>query len=116
MPVEALPLATRIKYAAVKLFYKVDLPTAALCYVWDNTHPVGHSAWSAYTDRVRVLVLERGEAGDWQREARDVAADFKAAFGKDAPAITGIALGADTDQTKERVVAHFGDVSLRAAP
>lgn len=116
VPAEALPLTTRIKYAAVKLFYKVDLPTAALCYVWDNTHPVGHSAWSAYTDRVRVVVLRSGEANAWQSEARDVAADFKAAFGQDAPAITGIALGADTDQTKERVVAHFGDVVLKPVP
>lgn len=115
-PPSAMPLATRMKYGAVKLFYKVDLPTAALCYVWDNKHPVGHSAWSAYTDRVRVIVLRSGEPGSWREEKRDLAADFKAAFGTDAPAITGIALGSDTDQTGERVVAHFGDFVLTPAP
>ncbi|MBL8517362.1 MAG: DUF3047 domain-containing protein [Betaproteobacteria bacterium] len=117
VPAEDLPLTTRIKYAAVKLFYKVDLPTAALCYVWDHGHPEGHSAWSAYTDRVRVIVLRnKVHANEWQRESRDVAADFKTAFGTDAPAITGVALGSDTDQTKERVVALFGDVVLKPAP
>lgn len=115
VPTEALPFATRIKYAAVKLFYKVDLPTAAICYVWDNKHPVGHSAWSAYTDRVRVIVLRSGEPGEWRSERRDLAADFKAAFGTDAPAVTGIALGSDTDQTREKVVAHFGDLTLQPA-
>lgn len=112
VPLEALPLATRIKFRIVSMFYKIDLPTAALCYVWDNKHPIGHSAWSAYTDRVRLIVLRSGEPGMWQSETRDPAADFKAAFGIDAPAITGIALGSDTDQTGERVVAHFGDVTL----
>lgn len=115
VPTEALPLATRIKYAAVKLFYKAELPTAALCYVWDNKHPVGHAAWSAYTDRVRVIVLRSGEANGWRLEARNLAADFKTAFGTDAPAVTGIALGSDTDQTREKVVAHFGDVTLQPA-
>ena len=112
VPLEALPLATRIKFRIVSMFYKIDLPTAALCYVWDNKHPIGHSAWSAYTDRVRLIVLRSGEPGMWQSETRDPTADFKAAFGMDAPAITGIALGSDTDQTGERVVAHFGDISL----
>lgn len=115
VPTEALPLATRIKYFAVKLFYKVDLPTAALCYVWDNKHAVGHSTWSAYTDRVRVIVLRSGETNGWQQESRNLAADFKTAFGTDAPAVTGIALGSDTDQTRESVVAHFGDVTLQPA-
>jgi len=112
VPFETLPLATRIKFRIVSLFYKIDLPTAALCYVWDNKHPVGHGTWSAYSDRVRLIVLRSGEAGDWRSEKRNPAADFTAAFGTPAPAITGIALGVDTDQTGERVVAHFGDISL----
>jgi hypothetical protein len=113
VPMESLPLATRIKYGIVSLFYKVDLPTAALCYVWDNKHPVGHATWSAYTDRVRLIVLRNGSnVGGWNEESRDPAADFKLAFGIDAPAITGIAIGNDTDQTGERAVAHFSDVVL----
>ena len=45
-------------------------------------------------------------------EARDVAEDFRAAFGAAAPAITGVAVSADTDQTQEKVTAWFGDLRL----
>ena len=41
---------------------------------------------------------------------RDVAADFRAAFGEAPPRITGIAVSADTDNTGERVTALFGDL------
>jgi pyruvate/2-oxoacid:ferredoxin oxidoreductase beta subunit len=60
-------------------------------------------------------VLRSGDANGWRQETRNLAADFKTAFGTDAPAVTGIALGSDTDQTREKVVAHFGDVTLQPA-
>jgi hypothetical protein len=46
-------------------------------------------------------------------ESRDVAADFREAFGIEAPAVTGVALGNDSDDTKERVTTWFGDISFR---
>ena len=60
------------------------------------------------------MVLRNGAegVGQWASEARDVASDFRAAFGAPAPAISGIALSADTDQTHERVTAWFGDLRL----
>ncbi|MND08548.1 hypothetical protein D3C83_312450 [compost metagenome] len=62
------------------------------------------------------MVVRSGaaEVGRWVSETRDVAADFREAFGQAAPSITGVALSADTDQTRERVTAWFGDVKLQA--
>ena len=116
VPEEDVPLFARVRIQLARVLYGTELPTAALCYVWDSREPVGTSAWSAYTDRVRVIVLESGSAraGRWVEARRDVAADFRAAFGRDAPAITGIAAGADTDQTGERATAWFGDFRLGA--
>jgi hypothetical protein len=113
---EALPLVERVRMGLAKLLYGADIPTAAICYVWDNRHPSGTTAWNAYTSRVRMVVLRSGaaEAGRWVSETRDVAADFHEAFGQAAPSITGVALSADTDQTRERVTAWFGDVKLQA--
>jgi hypothetical protein len=90
------------------------IPTAALCYVWDNRHPVGTIAPSAYTDLVRTIVLQSGDAhaGTWQPQQRDLAADFRAAFGHPAPRVTGIALASDTDNTQGHVKAWFGDLML----
>lgn len=91
-----------------------SIPTSALCYVWDNRHPVGTITPNAFTDLVRTIVLQSGNthAGTWQLQQRDLAADFRAAFGYAAPRVTGIALASDTDNTGEHVRAWFGDVKL----
>ncbi len=115
VPVEALPWFDRLKIRVARALHGGDLPTTAICYVWDNRHAPGTSAWSPFTDRVRTIVLESGNAraGGWVEEKRDVAADFREAFGtKTAPRVTGIAAGNDTDQTGESASAWFGDFRL----
>ena len=90
------------------------IPTSALCYVWDNRHPVGTIAPSAYSNLVRTIVVHSGDAdaGTWQLQQRDLAADFRTAFGRAAPRVTGIALASDTDNTGGHVKAWFGDLTL----
>jgi hypothetical protein len=113
VPLDTLPFLDRQKIRLARWAAKGEVPTAALCYVWDNRQAIGHSAWSPYTTRVRMVVLRNGaDVGAWRNESRDVAADFKAAFGFDMPAITGVALGADTDNTGERATVWFGDVAF----
>ena len=117
LPLDALPFVTRTRIRLARIFFGAELPTAALCYVWDNRHPPGTSAWNAYSDLVRMIVVQSGEAhvGRWVDESRDVGADFIAAFGHRTtrvPQLTGVALSADTDQTGESVTAWFGDVAL----
>ena len=115
VPLESLPFADRTKIKLARSVAGVDVPTAALCYVWDNKHRLGYTAWSPFTRQLRKVVLQSGPAnvGQWQLESRDVAADFKQAFGFDAPAITGISVGNDTDNTDDRVTAWFGDVGFK---
>jgi hypothetical protein len=116
VPAAELPFAARAKLALGRLLFGTELPSAAICYVWDNRHPQGTTAWSAYTDRVRIVVLESGaaRAGGWAEERRDLAADYRAAFGAQAPlhAISGVAVGNDTDQTGEAASTWFGDLKL----
>jgi hypothetical protein len=116
VPATELPFGARAKLALGRLLFGAELPSAAICYVWDNRHPKGTAVWSAYTDRVRIVVLESGAAlaGRWVEERRDLAADYRAAFGERAPlhAISGVAVGNDTDQTGEAASAWFGDLEL----
>jgi hypothetical protein len=118
VPESELSFGQRARMKIAKIFYGADLPAAAICYVWDNRHPVGTSVWNPYTDRVRMIVLKSGpaQAGQWTHESRDVDADFRAAFGdtwkKATPRISGVAVSADTDQTGESVTAWFGDLRL----
>jgi hypothetical protein len=118
VPLEELSLAARAKIRLARFVYGPQVPAAALCYVWDNRHLPGQSAWSVHTDRVRMIVLQSGNAlaGRWQEESRDIDADFRAAFAdtwkKPTPRVSGIAVGNDTDQTGETVTAWFGDFRL----
>ena len=116
VPLASLPFMERSKIRLVRMVAGADVPTAALCYVWDNKHRVGYTAWSPYSNRVRKIVLQSGpdNIGKWMRESRDVAADFREAFGIPAPAITGVAIGNDTDNTDDAVVTWFGDVAFHA--
>ena len=106
----------RIKIFLARKLYGTDVPAAALCYVWDGKAPAGTSAWSPYTDRVRVTVVESGAAnvGRWREVERDLVADFREAFGEDPPGISGVAVASDTDNTGESVTAWFGDFRLSA--
>ena len=71
-----------------------------------------------YTDRVRMIVVESGSAraGRWLAYERDIAADYRAAFGQEAPPVSGIAIMTDTDNTGESLRAWYGDVALSRVP
>ncbi len=114
MPLKQLTIGERVKLRLARAVSGIDLPRAALCYVWDNKHAIGTIAPSAYYSKVMLVVLQSGDshAGQWRAEHRDLAADYRAAFGTAAPRITGISLGADTDNTGGKVTAWFADVVL----
>jgi len=120
VPAGSLPVGARLAIFLARNLYGASLPTAALCYVWDNRHPPGTTRWNPYTDRVRTVVLRSGAPGAWAEESRDLEADFREAFGAEwkgpVPRVTGIAIGNDTDQTGERVTAWFGDFRLERRP
>ena len=102
------------------------LPSATLCYVWDHTLPAGTLLNNAYTSRVRMLVLSSGDKnlGQWVTHQRDVAADFKLAFGdkgvdkggdkgNDAlPPLDAVLVGADSDNAGGQSLGYVGDVTL----
>jgi hypothetical protein len=120
VPASQLSLVDRATMKLAKVIHGVDIPAASICYVWDNRWPMGTSRWSPYSDRVRTIVLRSGsaEAGHWASETRDLDADFQAAFGArrpgPTPAMSGLAVGNDTDQTKQAATAWFSDFAWKA--
>ncbi|KGI77690.1 hypothetical protein LF63_0108705 [Oleiagrimonas soli] len=118
VPRSHLSLYQRMKLSLAQRVLGHPMPTAAICYVWDNRHAVGTIAPSPFFSGMRTIVLQSGNAhaGIWQTESRDLAADFRAAFGHAAPHITGIALAADTDNTGGKAQAWFGDLQLAPQP
>lgn len=112
-----LPIGVRLKLGALRGLFGLDVPAAALNYVWDNRYSVGTVVPNAYTDRAMMWVLRRGadQAGGWVDEARDLADDFRRAFGDEAPAAVAVVIASDTDNTGEKATAWFGDIRFAAA-
>lgn len=116
VPAARLAWHTRVLLAFWRSAFDPRLPAATVCYVWDATLAAGTWLPNAYTDRVRMLVLHRGDAGRWFDEARDLAADFAAAFPRESqgglPPVAAIGIGGDADNTQGRSLAWFGDFDI----
>jgi len=67
---------------------------------------------------VQRVVAESGAArlGRWIDYQRDVVADYRKAFGAEPPAVKGVVVSTDTDNTGEAAEAYYGDVVFRARP
>ncbi|MDH4305784.1 MAG: DUF3047 domain-containing protein [Nitrospira sp.] len=101
----------KLKYKAGQALFG-DIPIGAINYVWETTAPVGAIIDNAYTDFVKMVVVESGpsQIGLWVEESRNIYDDYKRAFGEEPPLINGIAIMSDTDNTRERVTAYYGDI------
>ncbi len=109
-----LPQRTRMLFELAQTLSGRVLPYAALAYVWDPTLPVGSVIVHPRNDRLRKIVVESGSANlrRWQTYRRDLAADFRQAFGEDAGALLSVGLMTDSDNTQSRVQAWYGEVRV----
>ena len=103
----------KLKYKAGRALFG-DIPIAALNYIWETTIPVGTIIENAYTDFAQMIVVESGpeKVGRWVTEERNIYEDYKKAFGDEPSMINGVAIMSDTDNTKERVTAYYGDITF----
>lgn len=113
---ESLSTSERLQLSLARMMYGQDVPAAALCYVWDTKAALGTIAPNAFTDRVRMIVVDSGasDAGHWRLHERDIRADYRAAFGVDAPMVNSVIVSTDTDNTGETAETYYGDVEFRA--
>ncbi|MGD9852993.1 MAG: DUF3047 domain-containing protein [Nitrospirales bacterium] len=105
----------KVKYETIKLIYGQYPPIGAINYIWESTSPVGTVTPNPYTDRVHMFVIESGHAklNQWVTEERNILEDYRMAFGENPPNISGVAIMADTDNTKESAVSYFGDIVFK---
>ncbi len=117
MPLEKLGLIERNLLLLARSVSGEKLPSATLCYAWDETLATETLLANAYSARVRIIVLNRGEQrlGQWVSHERDLAADFLRAFGKESaalPPLQAVLVGGDADNTGGRSLGWVGDVTL----
>lgn len=118
LPIEQVPFVERQLLRLARTQSEEPLPAATVCYVWDVRLPPGTELDNAYSRRVRFIVLRSGPAAahEWQQERRDVASDFRRLFGDESaevPAIVGVGIGADADNTRGRSLGHVAGLVLQ---
>jgi hypothetical protein len=91
-------------------------PYATLMYVWDSRAEVGSLIVNPRTDRVRKIVLDSGPEGlkRWRDHRRNLAEDFRKAFGEEPGTLVGIAVMTDGDNTRSMAQAWYGAIELTA--
>ncbi|WP_076998533.1 DUF3047 domain-containing protein [Variovorax sp. KK3] len=120
-PADRLSFGERTKLALARKTTGEDVPSEALCYVWDQKEAKGTELVNAFTRRIRMVVLESGAAatpGTWMGERRNLLADYRRAFGDEAgdtlPDVVAVAVSADADNTRGHGLAYFSDIDLRS--
>lgn len=116
-PLDNVSFADRQLLRIARARSSEPVPAATVCYVWDTHLAAGTLLDSPFTRRLRYIVVQTGKdrLDRWIAEKRDLAADFRRAFGNESPLVPpliGIAVGADADNTRGRSVGYVADVVL----
>lgn len=109
-----LSLKEKITFEMAHLISGQEMPYATLMYVWSANSPVNTVLDNAHTSRVKMIVVDSGwdHLKEWRRHQRDLAADYKMAYGENPGKVIGIALLTDTDNTQSETRALYGDIEL----
>lgn len=105
----------KTKFEMIKLLYGQYPPIGAINYIWESKAPKGTMIPNPYTDRVIMIVVESGgeKLNQWVSEERNLYEDYKNAFDKEPPMISGVAIMTDTDNTGESATAYYGDIIFK---
>lgn len=96
----------RATYGIAGALYGEYPPHSTLNYVWASREDMPSLFTSPYTDRARMIALEKGPryAGQWREESADILRDYRRAFGTDPPAQASLGIMNDSDNTGEASV------------
>lgn len=109
-----LPLKEKLTFEMASMLSGRDMPYATLMYIWSGKSPLDSVVDSTFTSRIKMIAVDTGMhyTGQWRKHARDLSADYRAAFGEEPGDVIGVALLTDTDNTKSQVKAIYGDIEL----
>lgn len=119
-PLSPLPEATKAGDDYTARIYLVKhgglafWKTKALNYVWSSSQPP-ETLWpNAFAGRNVMMLAVRTGDNRWQCEKRNVRADWQRAFGEEPDHIDALALMTDSDNSKQRTAAYYGDIWFSA--
>ncbi len=112
--IDSLPMRTRMKFELAQALTGEAPPYATLMYVWDSKLPVGTVVINPRSDRIRKIVVDSGpaELRRWRDHRRDLAADFRLAFGEEPGPLQSMAVMTDSDNNRGSARTWYGPVEL----
>ncbi|HOI74481.1 MAG TPA: DUF3047 domain-containing protein [Syntrophales bacterium] len=104
----------QVSSAVARWFHGENPPHSTLSYIWANREDVPRLFSSPFTERAKMMVLERGSrlAGTWREESVDVLRDYRRAFGVDPPATATLGIMNDSDNTGEASVSNVDFIEV----
>jgi hypothetical protein len=104
----------KVRYGIAKRLYGAYPPHSALNYVWANSLEQKAIITSPYTDRAKLITLEKGnkKVGMWQDEEANILQDYRTAFGVDPPPVASIAVMNDSDNTGQQSVSYIDFIEV----
>jgi len=115
---EKLDFADRAQLRFAKALSGQALPYATLMYIWASEVPQETVVRNAHLGRVKMIVAASGtrDLGEWLSVRRNLLEDYRRAFGEEPWDVVAIGVMTDSDNTRSRTRAYYGDITLYAAP
>jgi len=113
----SLPAAEQKRFKRAERLSGKAPPYAVLMYIWSDHVPIGTVIPSAHTSQIRMLVVASGKGGlgQWQAVRRNLAEDYRHAYGGEAGPLLGVAVMTDTDNTGTKAIGYYADIKLECA-
>lgn len=111
------PNENRLKWLWRQLSSNESLNTHALNYIWAHSAELGKTIPNPYTASVMMIPVNRADQdiGSWVHIERNVLDDYLVSFGKQPPKLSGIAIMTDSDNSKSKATAYYGDIKFMAS-
>jgi len=112
--VKSLPEAEQKRFSRAKNLTGRQPPYAVVMYIWSDQVPVGSVIPSAHTSQVKMLAVVSGAdgLGRWQSVQRNLAEDYRRAYGAEPGPVLGVAVMTDTDNTGTKAVGEYAGIRL----
>lgn len=112
-----LPEAEQQRFRRAKNLSGRNLPYAVLMYIWSEQVAAGTVIPSAHTSQVKMLVVASGTGGlgQWQSLRRNIAEDYRRAYGAEPGPLLGVAVMTDTDNTGTTAVGQYANIRIECA-
>jgi Protein of unknown function (DUF3047) len=109
---DKLSFSDSMTFAESRALLGVDPPYATLEYTWGDGAAKESVIENGWNPRIRLLLAQSGaeRVGEWVTETRNIAADFRRAFGEEPGRIVSIGIHCDSDATETKSEGFFGDI------